>query len=232
MSFLPQYIFSYKVIILLREIFSKTKLYKKIFHKSYQFNFHPSQIVLFCNLLKEASRINGSIVEVGCNTGSTTLFLNKYLESLNSNKIYYALDTFNGFPKEDILFEENKRGKKKGMYKDAFKMNSLKLFEERMSVNNLKNVKAISCDVKDFNFSDIAPFSFVLLDVDLYKPIKNVLVKIFPLMSPGGIIVVDDCNKDSQMWDGAYQAFKEFVEENNLESEIILDKIGLIKIQK
>ena len=99
-----------------------------------------------------------------------------------------------------------------------------------MSVNNIKNVTPISCDANQFQFADIAPFSFVILDVDLYKPIKNVLDEIFPLMTPGGIILVDDCNKKNFRWDGAYAAFTEFTSEKHIKSEIILDKIGLIRI--
>ena len=160
----------------------------------------------------------------------TTVFLNKYLESLNSNKTYFALDTFDGFTKNDILYEENNRKKKKGIYKNSFAINSLKLFKARMSVNNIKNVTPISCDANQFQFADIAPFSFVILDVDLYKPIKKVLNEIFPLMTPGGIILVDDCDKKNYMWDGAYTAFTEFTSEKHIKSEIILDKIGLIRI--
>ena len=158
--------------------------------------------------------------------------MNKYLESLNSNKTYFALDTFDGFTKEDILFEEKNREKKQGIYKNSFTTNSLKIFKTRISANNIKNVKPISCDAKEFDFTDIAPFSFVLLDVDLYQPIRSVLINILPLMSPGGIIAVDDCDKENYIWDGAYQAYEEFTKENSLKSEIVLDKIGLIRIPK
>lgn len=48
-------------------------------------------------------------------------------------------------------------------------------------------------------------------------------------MSSGGIIVVDDC-KPAELWDGALQAYEEFVEQKGLSNEIAAGKLGIIRV--
>jgi O-methyltransferase len=79
-----------------------------------------------------------------------------------------------------------------------------------MIQHGVKRVKSIESDVTKFDFSAIAPIAFCLLDVDLYRPIKDVLPKIYGAMSPGWIVIVDDC-KAAELWDSALQAYEEFV---------------------
>jgi hypothetical protein len=98
-----------------------------------------------------------------------------------------------------------------------------------MTLHGVKRVKSIECDVTKFDFSAIAPIAFCLLDVDLYEPIKDVLPKIYGAMSPGGIIVVDDC-KATELWDGTLQAYEEFVQQKGFLKEITAEKPGIIRV--
>jgi O-methyltransferase len=63
----------------------------------------------------------------------------------------------------------------------------------------------------------------------LYIPVKDLLPKVLSVMSSGGIIIVDDCQPD-QMWDGAFQAYQEFARERNLPEEIVLEKLGIVRL--
>ena len=47
-------------------------------------------------------------------------------------------------------------------------------------------------------------------------------------MISGGILLVDDV-KDNDTWDGSYEAFMEYVKENNLNYKLVGNKSGLIK---
>ena len=47
-------------------------------------------------------------------------------------------------------------------------------------------------------------------------------------MAKGGIVMVDDV-KNKDIWDGSYQAFMEFVNQNDFEFQIIGSKSGIIK---
>jgi hypothetical protein len=50
------------------------------------------------------------------------------------------------------------------------------------------------------------------------------------MLSPGGMIVVDDCKPVNQ-FDGALQAYTEFTESEGLPSRYALDKLGILKKQ-
>lgn len=194
----------------------------------YPFNFSVEQLLLLCSFLRETDDVTGNIVEVGCERGSTTLFLCNYLASLKSSKKYFSVDTFEGFVDTDIKYEVAYRSKEAWMY-SAFRVNSVRWFTHSMKMAGEVRVQAICSDVNSYDFTLCGPFSFILLDVDLYKPIREKLPELYSLLSPGGIMVVDDCNPRSYWWDGAYQAYDEFVKDNDLDSEIVLEKIGIIR---
>ena len=78
------------------------------------------------------------------------------------------------------------------------------------------------------DFSGIGPIAFALLDVDLYLPMAAILPKLYRAMSPGGLILVDDCMPHAY-WDGALVAYNEFVAQQGLNPRIEHDKIGVIR---
>ncbi|MGE5779905.1 MAG: hypothetical protein ACM30D_11445, partial [Hyphomicrobiales bacterium] len=52
---------------------------------------------------------------------------------------------------------------------------------------------------------------------------------LFEVLSPGGMIVVDDCDSSQIQWDGSDQAYKEFMKKINQPPEIIHEKLGVIR---
>jgi hypothetical protein len=114
---------------------------------------------------------------------------------------------------------------------DGFRVNHKKWFDETIKSNGINRVKSFQADVSEFDFKETKLISFCLIDVDLYIPIKAALDKVYPLMAKGGIIVVDDC-KQNNLFDGAYKAYIEFIETHQLPKKIILDKLGIIEINK
>ena len=67
------------------------------------------------------------------------------------------------------------------------------------------------------------------MDIDLYKPIRACLPRLYNALEPNGLIVVDDCDPKNPHYDGAYYAYIEFVESQNLPIEIFGTKLGLIR---
>ena len=53
------------------------------------------------------------------------------------------------------------------------------------------------------------------LDMDVYEPTKFCLDKLYPMLSPSGIIICDDYNQV----EGATNAFNEFSDEHNKKIE-------------
>lgn len=206
--------------------------FKRYFLHVYPYNFFPAQMSFFCDCIDKTKNLPGAIVEVGCALGQTTVFLNMHMYFNGIEKPYICIDTFSGFTQEDISYEVVNRQKDKSELKAAFTVNSKKWFEATIHSYELygsKRVKAIQADVNKFDFKEISTISFCLIDVDLYIPVKAALEKVYPLVSKGGIIVIDDC-KQNHLYDGAYRAYKEFIQAHNLPENIILEKLGIIEM--
>jgi len=88
--------------------------------------------------------------------------------------------------------------------------------------------ESIQDDVKHVEYAARGPFSFVLLDVDLYKPTRKALGELYASMSSGGIIIVDDCDEHDLRWDGADQAYKEFMRSIGQPPRIEHQKLGVV----
>lgn len=168
------------------------------------------------------------MAEIGCADGSTTVFLNKFIDAQNIHKDYYAFDTFSGFVAEDIELEVVDRGKSADLF-TGFQANKKKWFDGTMQQNNISRVRSIETDVNKYDMKTLGPLSFVLLDIDLYRPIKKALPEIYEVLSPNGIIVVDDCDSSNNPFDGSDQAYKEFMKERDLAPQIIHSKLGIIR---
>jgi O-methyltransferase len=214
---------------IIKDISLKTDRNRQLFGL-YPYMFSPAQLIFLANCVTSVSDVPGSFVEVGCAYGATTVFLNKYMNG-NAELVernYYAIDTFRSFVAEHADYEIQTRGKPPSI-KKRFKENKKAWFDKSMVVHGLKRVKSIECDATQFDLSSVAPIAFCLIDVDLYIPIKDLLPKVFSAMSSGGIIIVDDCQRD-QMWDGALQAYQEFTRERDLPAEIALEKLGIVRL--
>ena len=201
--------------------------FRKYFFPRFLYNFTPPQLCFLCECLENTRDVNGAVAEIGCSDGSTTLFLGKYLQAQDIRKTYFAVDTFSGFVADDIEFEVANRGKSADLY-NGFRSNKKTWFDKTMLDHGVA-VRSIKADVNKVDLTTLGPLSFVLLDVDLYRPIRKALFELYQVLSPHGIIVVDDCNAADIRWDGADQAYKEFIVEIGKPVEIIHNKLGIIR---
>lgn len=212
---------------IIKDISSSTGVLSEHFFRTYHFMYEPKQLVFLTECIKHVSPLEGSFVEVGCAYGATTVFLKRFMDDECPDRKYYAIDTFSGFVSNQANYEIEFRNKPCHLSTN-FSNNKKKWFDKSMSVHGVHRVKSIESDATKFDFKSISPISFCLLDIDLYLPIKDTLPKIYASMSPGGIIVVDDC-QPHELWDGAYQAYGEFCKENNLQQEIVCKKLGILR---
>jgi O-methyltransferase len=197
---------------------------RDLFTYKYRYMFSPSQLGFLCEQITNTSEVPGSILEVGCAYGATSVFLNRHIDTLGIDVDYYAIDTFAGFTPGDISFE-HALGRRHRY--DDFRGNSKAWFDRTMRRNGVRRVRSFRADATAFDYSSIAPFRFALVDVDLYRPVLAVLEAVYKLVSPGGIIVTDDCH-DEGRWAGAYAAFVEFTRSKGLDAVITDDQLGLI----
>lgn len=131
-------------------------------------------------------KIPGDIVELGCNDGRTAAIMQKTLDEYSSKKKIYLYDSFQGLPKKhekdgDCKFQEGWCMKPEQAVSDVFKK-----FKLPMPV------------IVPGWFKDTLPnklpekISFAHLDGDFYSSIKESLEGIYPRLSKGAIVVVDD----------------------------------------
>jgi O-methyltransferase len=195
----------------------------------FQYNFSPAQLGFLCDCLDRTATLPGPILEIGCFAGCTTVWLNKHMDASQIEKPYVAIDTFSGFTEADIEYEVQERSKSEVQMRAGFASNSQDWFNKTMSVNQVSRVTSIRGDAAELDYKPFRNISFALIDVDLYLPVKKTLESIWPLMAPGGIVVVDDC-VDGQCYDGALQAYSEFTEGRQLPRRIVHTKLGVIEV--
>ncbi len=212
---------------LFKEIVYNTPI-RGYFFPRYTYFFTAAQLCFLCQCINDTKDVKGAIAEVGCACGATTLFLNNYMDAQNIEKKYYAIDSFFGFVASDIEYEVANRGKTKNLF-TAFRMNKKKWFDDTMKQGNVNRVFSIKADVNQYDLLTLGPLSFVLLDVDLYRPTKKSIRELYKILNPGGMLIVDDCDSQNIRWDGADQAYKEFMKEIGQPIHIVYGKLGIIK---
>jgi hypothetical protein len=183
------------------------------FQKQYEKN--PSQLcprqeisrfLAHYEIFKHALEVPGSFAEVGVFKGAgllTWVQLASILCPGDTSRKVYGFDNFRGFERlhekdgEDIPAADITKG---GWNPAEFfpHLQSLidKVEQEKMLPSS-KMVHLIEGDISKTapDFSKHYPgvrFSLLHIDVDLYEPTLSTLEHLYPLVSPGGVIIVDE----------------------------------------
>lgn len=212
----------------LRELVKKIAFrYTRFGAPGYPYNVEPIQLATLIHELDRVRDLHGAVLEVGVARGMTTRFMCEHLvRSGRTSEILYAIDTFESFKKGDIDFEVAGRGKSKGEFA-SFGYNDFDRW--RRNFREFPFVIPLKADCSTFDYHAIGPIKLAFLDVDLYRPTKEALKRIFAELCGGGVILVDDVKGERYNWDGAYQAYTEFCEENEIQPELLGGKCGLVR---
>jgi hypothetical protein len=207
-------------------LLTRTDLGRRVLLPKYRYMFEPHQLFALCEAAEAALPLDGAFAEIGCWDGGTTVFLHRHLRGKGPEPVYYCIDTFGGFTDEDIAVERQ-RGKTED-YKRHFFYNSRECFERTMALNGIQRAVVVQADASTFDYSNLPPLAFVLVDVDLLRPVRSGMLGCWERLVPGGIMVVDDCNAELSVFDGALQAYTEFCEERDLPVDIRHGKLGFV----
>jgi hypothetical protein len=192
-------------------------------------------MILLRFLIHAIEKSNGPIAECGVFRGFSAVAMNMLVSKKKSDALnqIYLIDSFEGLSEpveEDWILlntNENKSAKGPAMAKGHF---ATPIEMVQKNFENVKNVKLVKGWIPDaFENLPEELWSFVHLDVDLYKPILDSLEYFYPRMNKGGIIINDDYK--SVLFPGAGKAWREFFEKKN-ESYLILDTGQSIFIKK
>ncbi len=211
---------------LLFELSYRFRIFDRTLFNNYPFMHEPHQLKYLMDCLDRIRGVNGICLEIGCAYGASTIFLNKYLAESNCAREYVAIDTFSGFVASDVTHEIENRNKTEKIA-SIFNANQRKWVERSLEIAGIQGVKLEQHDCAKFDYTMLGTIAFCLIDVDLYKPVLAALDRVYPLLEDGGIIVVDDCQQH-EMWDGALEAYSEFVEKHGLPHQIEAGKYGVI----
>ncbi len=201
--------------------------YTSWFRPQYRYNTEPIQLATLICEIERLKETNGAIIEIGVARGLTTRFLCEHMKKSGITQTpYYALDTFGSFIQEDMDYEIDQRGRRKGQFTGHFGYNDFATWQKNF--RDFPFVKAIQADCSTFDYASTAPIKLAFLDVDLYLPTQKALPMIYQNLVTDGIILVDDV-QDGTMYDGAYQSYMEFCKQNGIEPQIIGNKCGIIR---
>jgi hypothetical protein len=167
----------------LKQVVFQIPIVSDLFDYRYGYMFSPAQLGFFCDQITDVADVPGSILEVGCAWGRTTVFLNRHIDSLGMDVDYYAIDTFSGFTTRDL--ESERALGRDSLYYSVFRGNSRPRFDRTMRRNGVSRVTSFQADASTFDYTKISPFRIVLIDVDLHRPVLLTLHAIYDLVSPG-----------------------------------------------
>lgn len=133
--------------------------------------------------------IEGDIVELGCNVGTTSIFIRRLLNHYKSNKKFHVYDSFEGLPNPNL--------KDKTEAKFKYKKGECKT-EKEVLLKNFKKVKLTPPEIHVGWFGKIEDkecpkkIAFAFFDGDLYDSIFDSFKKVYPKLSKNARVAIHD----------------------------------------
>jgi O-methyltransferase len=151
-----------------------------------------AKLYLYFDSLYQTREVPGAVVEVGCFQGSTAVFACRFLRDIGCARRYLCVDTFSGFTPSQWA-EDEKLGTFHSLRR-AFAANSKSLVRRLVKQWGCPSIELLEADITALDESALPEqISVALIDVDLAVPTTAALKKIAPRMTPGGVILIDDC---------------------------------------
>jgi len=147
--------------------------------------------------------VDGDVVELGCYVGTTSLFLQRLLR--NTPKTLHVYDSFAGLPPK-VAADASPAGEqfKQGEL-TASKAQLIKYFKQA----GLPLPVIHKCWFEELTAADTPDkISFAFLDGDFYTSIMASLKVVWPKLTPGAVVLIDDYHTEALP--GVRQAVKEW----------------------
>jgi O-methyltransferase len=166
----------------------------------------------------EANRIAGDIVECGVWRGGNLVIAGLLRRRMGFDRQIWAYDTFAGMtapspvdfkPAEDLDVERKFASLDRGDHNDwclAAEAEVLRNFEERVGNRDLRTVKGPVEETLTEAQNLPEQIAILRLDTDFYESTRAELEILYPRLSTGGVLIVDDYGE----WAGARKAVDEY----------------------
>ena len=157
--------------------------------------------------------IEGDVVELGCNWGTTSIFIKKFLEIHAPDKNFHVYDSFEGLPEK----HQKDMSCSGLMFKKGSCRTTKDVFIKRFKDHNV-NLPVINTgwfsQIPDDSYPEKICFAFY--DGDFYTSIMDSFHKTFHKVQEEGVILIDDVggtgNFDLHPLPGAERACIDFLE--------------------
>ncbi len=182
--------------------------------------------IQFCMEKVLAEKIPGDFIECGAWRGGATIFMRAVLKAHGvTNRVVYVADSFEGLPKPDLAKYPQDKGME--LYMDDSLAVSLEEVKSNFDRYNLLDgqVYFLKGWFKDtLPKAPIKKLAVLRVDADMYESTMDSLVHLYPKLSKGGYLIIDDY--------GTYPACKSAVDDyrkaNGIHDEIIkIDNTGI-----
>jgi O-methyltransferase len=173
----------------------------------------PERLFLWMRTLLDTSNVDGAVVEIGCAAGGTAAVCDRMLRQVGVGKRYVCIDTFDGFVDTQFAVDAE-RGLTRRV-RHQFSANSASLARRVVKGLGSPDIEFVRGDIVNLPAHRLPDrISACLVDVDLSGPVHAAMEKVYKRLSPGGVIVVDDCGEGP--WK-AKDGYRRFVQENGLD---------------
>ncbi len=192
----------------------------------------PERMFAFINAVDYvvANKIEGDIVECGVwRGGSSMTAALRLLQNNDKQRHLYLYDTFEGMsePTEnDVHFDgseaQNLLDNADKIQDQIWCYSTLDEVKNNMAKTNYpaNKITYVQGKVEDTIPSTLPnKIAILRLDTDWYESTKHEMVHLFPLLSKGGVLIIDDYGH----WQGARKAIDEYLQEHNI--QILLNRI-------
>ncbi len=186
----------------------------------------PERVAAVCEAARyiASANIPGDIVECGVwRGGSTMAALCMLLQTGNENRQVYLYDTFEGMTEPTAADKTLSGVAARDLLQNSSKANDDSVWCCASLEDVTANVLAVGYPPEKVTFvkgkvEDTIPvtipssIALLRLDTDWYESTKHELNQLYPRLSPGGVLIIDDYGH----WEGARRAVDEYFAENNI----------------
>jgi hypothetical protein len=144
----------------------------------------PDRLVNLCRLSAsiEVGDVAGYVVEIGVFRGGSA----KLLARANQSREVHVFDSFDGIPVDPWELDGHKRGDFAADYEDV-----------KAYLSDCPNVTIYRGVFPATWPKGLTPIALAHIDVDMEKVVREAIVLLWPLISPGGYLVFDDYNAEA-----------------------------------
>lgn len=180
-----------------------------------------------CLLDLVAREVPGDVIEAGVWRGGTSIFMRGVLDAIGAtDRRVWLADSFEGLPPVDPSTSAKEHRAVNGpVIRDAYRNFAASLDEVRSNFAAYRLLDERTVFLKGW-FRDSLPtiprdsrFALIRLDADLFESTRDALTLLYPRLSRGGYLVVDDYGES--LWTDCRRAVDEFRRAHDIHERIV-----------